>query len=70
MWLMSKDNYTQVTKGVITCNDCGAFAGRIQDIIHYNSCRSGESKRWERYYNEGYEQDVKDGFYDKEDKKK
>lgn len=44
----------QVTKidKYFCCDNCGASAERIKDIEHYATCKRGESKRWEKYYNQ------------------
>lgn len=32
------------------CNDCGAHAESISAIQHHPTCKPGESKKWERFY--------------------
>jgi len=32
------------------CNDCGAFSIKPKEVKHYNSCKPGESKKWEEHY--------------------
>ena len=37
---------------VYVCNNCGAFAASGKTITHYTTCRAGEAKYWEKFYNE------------------
>lgn len=47
--------------GVWSCNDCGAHATKKEDIKHHASCVPGESKKWERFYEEAAkEQELED----------
>jgi len=36
--------------GVHVCDDCGAFAEKVEDIEHHATCKPGEAKRWEDFY--------------------
>ena len=53
-------NYTQVeapgdfegAREIQSCNDCGAHADKQENIKHHDSCKPGESKKWEKYYSE------------------
>jgi hypothetical protein len=56
-------NYTNVTKGVWQCNDCGAYADKKENIVHYDSCQPGESKKWEDFY-EDQKEDMENQYYD------
>ena len=47
-----ENSYTEVTEGVVQCNDCGAHADTKENVSHYDSCNPGESKKWEDFYNE------------------
>ena len=42
---------------VYQCNNCGACAQRGSVIEHYSSCKSGEAKWWEDFYNKANEED-------------
>jgi rubrerythrin len=48
------DEYTNITEGldlsVWVCNNCGAFAETKEQVRHFETCKAGESKRWEQYY--------------------
>ena len=37
---------------IYQCNNCGAHADRAADIKHYPTCKPGESKKWEKFYDE------------------
>lgn len=43
---------------VFVCDNCGAYASRAEDIIHYGSCTPGEAKKWERFYEEANEEEA------------
>jgi len=48
-------NYTHIDDilaPVWQCNDCGAYADTIENIEHFSSCKPGESKEWEKIYEE------------------
>lgn len=50
---MMEHTYTRVDEDsvhVVVCNDCGAYAATKEAIAHYSSCKPGEAKRWEKYY--------------------
>lgn len=38
---------------VYVCDNCGAFAAPGEIIVHHTTCRAGEAKYWEKFYNEG-----------------
>jgi len=35
-----------------SCNDCGALGKNTSEIIHYDTCVSGDSEKWEKFYSE------------------
>lgn len=60
-----QSNVTHLVEGdyldIWQCNDCGAYADTEAKIVHYETCRPGESQEWEDYY-----QGVIDHYEDKE----
>jgi hypothetical protein len=52
--MLDFSNFTRVAPNIIQCNDCGAYAAKIQDIEHFENCVPGEAKEWEDYYREQY----------------
>jgi len=46
--------YTQVDDelAIVVCDDCGAYASSEEDVKHWPSCKSGESERWCKHYEE------------------
>lgn len=36
--------------GIYSCNNCGACASSINAIKHYTTCKKGEAKKWENFY--------------------
>lgn len=52
--VIAKDTETTFIEdvGVHVCHNCGAQATEIKEIKHYEICKPGESKKWEKYYNE------------------
>jgi len=45
--------YTEIEEaGVHVCNDCGAYAESPEQVEHHLTCKPGESKRWEKFYEE------------------
>jgi hypothetical protein len=44
------DEVTWVTEDICTCNNCGAFAGKPEEIEHHKTCKAGEAEKWERFY--------------------
>ena len=46
---------TWVEENVCVCNDCGSYARSESNIIHHETCIPGESKKWEKIYNEEVE---------------
>lgn len=40
---------------IFVCDNCGAYADTIDRINHHSSCRHGESKKWEKFYNKSEE---------------
>lgn len=38
--------------GMVICNECGARARTIEEVLHFEYCTPGESRKWEKYYNE------------------
>ena len=62
-WNEAKEAYLHPTEPDVTyidddlapvwqCNDCGAYAKRIEDIKHFDSCKPGESRRWQEFYSD------------------
>lgn len=48
-----ENGYTYIEEGnVFVCNDCGAFASSEGEVNHHETCKPGESKEWEDFYNE------------------
>ena len=45
------DDYTNVTEDVCQCNNCGAYADTMENVVHHLTCKPGESKKWEDHYN-------------------
>lgn len=37
---------------VCVCDNCGSHAANEDDIIHHSTCKLGESKKWEEFYEE------------------
>jgi len=56
--VIDEQNEVTTIENMIHCNNCGAFAPVGKPIKHYDNCQPGESKRWERFYNEGENTDV------------
>jgi len=54
-------------EGVYSCDNCGATAQKVEEIQHHRTCTPGESKKWEKYYQENGEHFVHpfeyNGFY-------
>ena len=51
-----QNNVTHLVEGdyidIWQCNDCGAHAPTKKDIVHHDTCQSGESQKWQDFYNE------------------
>lgn len=47
-----EDEVTEIPNVGFQCNNCGAHARRVSAIQHFDTCKPGESKRWEEYYND------------------
>jgi hypothetical protein len=48
---------------VYVCDNCGAHAfDKPEDIVHAKTCKPGECRWWEKYYNEQEEGDNLDMF--------
>lgn len=52
---MTLHSYTEVDTecdigNIISCNDCGAFASRKEDVVHYDTCKPGESEYWQKIH--------------------
>ena len=43
---------TWVMDDVCVCDNCGAHASTKEAIKHHSSCQPGESKRWQKFYEE------------------
>ena len=52
-------------EGVHVCNDCGAYARNIEDILHYRTCVPGESKKWKKFYEDLNNVDVEGDVWKK-----
>ena len=40
------------------CNDCGAYSLKSKkDVKHYDSCKPGEGKFWEKFYGKANEEE-------------
>ena len=39
-------------EGIHVCNNCGAYARNVDDILHYKTCKLYESNAWEKLYNQ------------------
>lgn len=56
--------YTQVeavgdfegARDIWSCNDCGAYADKPENVKHHESCVPGESKKWEKFYEENQDE--------------
>ena len=48
---MDAHTYTLVSD-FFTCDDCGAYAKRREDVKHAEDCDPGASSRWERFYDD------------------
>ena len=44
---------TWVLDDVCVCNNCGAHAETEAGIKHFKTCKPGEAKKWEKFYEEG-----------------
>ena len=45
--------YTNIYENIWVCNDCGAHAeDDVKSVRHYESCESGSSAKWEKFYSE------------------
>ena len=44
--------YTWVDENICVCNDCGAHASSEEGVVHHKTCKPGESKKWENFYNQ------------------
>lgn len=49
---------TKVDKGIYSCDNCGAHAQLPWKITHYANCKRGESKYWQAYYEQAYEEEL------------
>ena len=50
---MVDNETTYIEEGdVYVCDNCGAYAPPHKTIKHHTTCRKGESKYWEKFYNE------------------
>ena len=43
--------YTKIDE-IYVCNDCGAYADKVEDVQHHPSCEPRGSDRWREFYNE------------------
>ena len=43
------DDFEGATE-IWSCNDCGAYADKPENVKHHESCNPGEARRWEEYY--------------------
>ena len=58
-WLAEKHECTYIgpdesglDEDIFVCNNCGAHAETIESISHHNTCKKGEAKKWEKFYEE------------------
>jgi rubrerythrin len=42
---------------IYTCDNCGATAESAAAIQHHPSCKPGESKFWEKFYEEAHKEE-------------
>ena len=42
------------------CDNCGAYSSEVKDIPHYDTCKKGEAKKWEKYYKDNPLRDIDD----------
>lgn len=52
---ITDDEITKVDDDIFQCNNCGAYASTAKAIQHFPTCKPGESKRWEGFYNDANE---------------
>ena len=45
--------------GIYCCNNCGAYSSSKKDIKHHFNCKKGESKKWEKIYDEENKEKIK-----------
>ena len=56
---MKKDNeVTWVLNDVCVCNNCGQHSDKPENIVHCKTCKAGESKKWEKYYEKANEEEL------------
>ena len=56
--------YTQVeapgdfegAREIHSCNNCGAYADKPENVKHHETCTPGEAKKWEKYYEENQDE--------------
>ena len=48
---MSRHETTYIPDVGHQCDNCGAYAEKIEWIEHYPTCKAGESKKWEKHAN-------------------
>ena len=46
------NSYTRVMDNIWQCNDCGAHAATKEQVKHHDTCKPGESQKWEEFYGE------------------
>jgi hypothetical protein len=44
--------YTRIDDNLYQCNDCGAYSEDPREVKHFATCKPGESKYWEKFYEE------------------
>lgn len=53
-----KNECTYAGEGIhmFICNNCGAQSENIETINHHNTCKNGEAKKWEKFYEDANEE--------------
>jgi len=47
---MQADEYIYIDEAEVwVCGNCGAYAGKKEEVAHYDTCKPGEGKKWEIY---------------------
>jgi hypothetical protein len=48
-------NEVECPAAIYSCDDCGAYAPRKEDVVHHKNCVPGDCERWQAHY-EGRQQ--------------
>lgn len=54
--VLDKDDEDGFGEDVWSCNNCGAYASSIENIKHHTTCKQGEAKHWEDFYEKLHEE--------------